>query len=564
MPSKPVVSVLIGLLAAPAAVGLWALPPAPAAVTCGTGPVVAAHLSALHRYGVQAGRSAVGRSEAAFQGAASDRDEDDVAILEDRGDLVIARNPFDLERTAIRLTPDPTTGGYATARLSLPLETGGVALALGNDEVRAVPLPFPFPFYGRSYTQAYVQADGALTLGAPDVEVGERSMGRFLSGPPRVAAFFTDLDPGRGGSVTASLAGGRAVFRWDSVPGGGQVNRNTFQVSLTAEGVVDVVYGEMQTREAVVGLSPGGAESLTVADFAAAWPPSSSGALVERFSETEELDLVSTVRRFYATHGDDFDQLVVYTTRPLNPLGGSLAFEVNVRNDVAGIGLERIDRTAEWGSAGRLESVVFMDAADIYRDVDGFEILGHEVGHRWLARLSFRTPGGGTGTALRGRGGSHWSFFLDSDASVMEGNDIEDRGDGRFETVDFARGYSPLDQYAMGLRSAAEVPPFFYVDEADDFRPNRPYRFSSPPEAGVTFTGIARLVRIEDVVAEMGPRVPHASRAPRVLRQAYILAGEAVGATTARRATVGRIRSRFEAYFAAATGGRGRALTQLQ
>jgi hypothetical protein len=49
-----------------------------------------------------------------------------------------------------------------------------------------------------------------------------------------------------------------------------------------------------------------------------------------------------------------------------------------------------------------------------------------------------------------------------------------------------------------------------------------------------------------------------------VLRQAYILAGEAVGATTARRATVGRIRSRFEAYFAAATGGRGRALTQLQ
>jgi hypothetical protein len=237
---------------------------------------------------------------------------------------------------------------------------------------------------------------------------------------------------------------------------------------------------------------------------------------------------------------------------------------VNVGNDVAGIGLERLDRTAEWGSGGRLESVVFMDSIDTYRDVDGFEILGHEVGHRWLARLSFRTPGGGTSAALVGRGGVHWSFFLDPDASVMDGNDIEARG-GRFETVDFARRYSPLDQYAMGLRPASEVPPFFYVDEADNFRPNRPYRSSSSPEAGVSFTGTARWVHIEDVVAAMGPRVPDAARAPRVLRQAYILVGDAVApATAARAGVVARIRSRFEPYYAAATDGRGSAQTRLR
>jgi hypothetical protein len=556
MPSKPVFSALIGLLAP----SLLAAPPGP---RCGTGPGTAADLSALHRYWTSAGL--VGRPEVAAASRSVDREEGDVAVLEDRGDLVTRRNPFDLDGAGIRLTPN-RVGGYDLARLALPLEPPAAPLGLANDDARAVDLPFTFPFYGRPYTRVHVHADGTLTFGAPDLDPGERGMGRFLSGPPRVAVFFTDLDPSRGGSVTAGVSADRAVFRWDGVPGGAQINRNTFQATLLSTGEVDLVYGEMQTREAIAGLSPGGAVSLAAADFAAALPRSSAGALVERFSETEKLDLVSASRRFYAAHPDAFDQLVVYTTRALNPLGGSLAFEVNVRNDVAGIGVEPLDRTAEWGSAGRLESVVFMDSVDGYRDVDGFEILAHEVGHRWLSRLVFRSPSGaGASGALLGRGGVHWSFFLDTDASVMEGNDIEDRGGGRFETVDFARRYSPLDQYVMGLRAAAEVPPFFYVDVADDFRPSRTYKSSSAPEAGVSFTGVKRTVRIEDVVAAMGPRLPDAARAPRVLRQAWVLVADAAApATEARVEIVSRIRSRFEPYYAAATDGRGTALTHLQ
>jgi len=89
---------------------------------------------------------------------------------------------------------------------------------------------------------------------------------------------------------------------------------------------------------------------------------------------------------------------------------------------------------------------------------------------------------------LLGRDQAHWSFFLDSDASVMEGNDIEDKGGGRFETVGIAHGFSALDQYGMGLRAAAEVPPFFYVEAPDDFRPNRPYKAGTgqPPTRGKT------------------------------------------------------------------------------
>jgi hypothetical protein len=288
-----------------------------------------------------------------------------------------------------------------------------------------------------------------------------------------------------------------------------------------------------------------------------------AGALVERFSETEKVDLVSVLRRFYASHDDAFEQVVVYTTRPLNPAPGTLAFELNVKNAVTGIGLDLVDSSAAWGSRGTLESVVYMDAIDPYVGSDGFEFLAHEVGHRWLARLRVDDIGPPPRTGLLGRGDVHWSFFLDSDASVMEGNAIADRGNGRFETVDIARRFSPLDQYAMGLRTAAEVPGFFYVDVPDDFRPNRPFKASSAPEEGVSFTGVRRDLRIEDVVRAMGPRVP--ALGPPLFRQAFVLvADETAPATEARIRTVGRIRSRFGPYFTEATGGRGVAVSALR
>jgi hypothetical protein len=116
----------------------------------------------------------------------------------------------------------------------------------------------------------------------------------------------------------------------------------------------------------------------------------------------------------------------------------------------------------------------------------------------------------------------------------------------------------------MGLRSAAEVPPFFFVEGADDFRPNRGFRFSSAPEAGVSFTGVRREVRIEDVIAELGPRVPDAASAPSSLRQAYVLVADGVAAATpARRRAVARIRARFEDEYRRATGGRGTVDTTL-
>jgi hypothetical protein len=535
---------LLLLLAAPSPAA-----PADPVPACGTVPEGADDLLAQHSYRLQ---TAAG---AAAADATRDGDMDHVAVLEDRGDLVARRNAFDLDRGSFRFVPN-TAGGYDAVPLAGALEPAGTPVGVGDDQAAAMDLPFVFPFFGTRYDRVFLHADGSVTFGAADPGGGERSMARFLSGPPRVAGFFRGLDVSRGGALTSRLGADRAVFQWSGVPGSGQINRNTFQVALLPGGEVEIVYGEMQSREALVGVSPGGTFDLTAADLSQGLPLGSRRALVERFSETDRLDLVSAVRRFLSSHADLFDQVVVYTTRALNPVPGSLAFEVNVRNDVQGIGQDIVDRGAEWGSASRLASVVYMDAIDPYLEHDGFEILGHEVGHRWLTRLRFRDAAG-RGNALLGRGLVHWSFFLDSDASVMEGNEIEDRGGGRFETVDFARGFSALDQYVMGLRAPEEVPPFFVVEGADDFRPNRAYRASTAPEAGVTFTGARRDVRIEEVIAELGPRVPDHSRAPRLMRQAFVLVGDAQAPVTeARRRAVARIRAGFEGEYRRATGGR--------
>lgn len=479
-----------------------------------------------------------------------------MAILEDRGDLVVRRNPFDLDGAAVRFTRNPR-GGYDPARLSIPLDEPGTPLGLGDDDARSVELPFAFPFYGKNYTRAFVHSDGQLSFGSADTASTQRSLARFLSGPPRIGPFFADLDPARGGSVTLRIGPDRVAVVWSRVPGAAQLNANNFEVALLPSGDVEMIWGAMESREAIVGVSPGDAVEALPADLSAAGPVGATGALVERFSETEHADVVAIARRFLAGHSDHFDQLVIYTTRPLNPVAGSLAFELNVKNEVQGIGLDSFDATPDWGSAGKLRSVVFMDSIDTFLDVDGFEFLGHEVGHRWLANLRFRDAGGTSSTALLGRGLAHWSFFFDSDASVLEGNDLRDVGGGHFESVEIALGYSPLDQYAMGLRSAAEVPPFFYVADPDNFQPSRAYQASSSPEVGVSFTGARREVRIEDVIAAMGPRIPDAAAAPRVLRLAFILMADATSsATEARKGALARIRSRFETYFHAATDGR--------
>ena len=184
-------------------------------------------------------------------------------------------------------------------------------------------------------------------------------------------------------------------------------------------------------------------------------------------------------------------------------------------------------------------------------------MLGQEVGHRWGAYLEFRDHTGQRSDALLGRDLAHWSFHFDSDASVLEGNDIEDLSGGQFRTTDAVRRYNRLDQYAMGLLAPSQVPPFFYVEN-----PSARERGSSPA-VGVSFTGTRRDVLIDDVIAIHGARVPAAASSSKVHRQAFIyVASRAV--EPANVAKIDRIRTQWESFFLQATEGRMTAITRLQ
>ena len=176
---------------------------------------------------------------------------------------------------------------------------------------------------------------------------------------------------------------------------------------------------------------------------------------------------MEVARKFYQSHPDNYDQLVIWTDAAI--LDDAFAFEVTVANEMRGIGLTQFDASRDFGSAGRLRSFAVMDWIGKYPDDplqtflgenNTVSVLGQEVGHRWLAFLEFRDHTGARSEALLGRDQAHWSFFFDSDASVMEGNDIEDLGGGSFRTTGAVQRYSRLDQYAMGLVPRVRSPPF--------------------------------------------------------------------------------------------------------
>ena len=335
---------------------------------------------------------------------------------------------------------------------------------------------------------------------------------------------------------------------WTDVPGAGQLNRNGFAVILRADGVVDLVYGRMQTREAIAGVTPGGTVDFTAADLSRGAPAGTRGALVERFSEAEEVDLVASARRFYVAHPDAFDQIVLYTTRPLNPVAGTLAFEINVKNAVRGIGVDVLDASATWGSAGALESVVFMDTIDAYLEVDGLEVLAHEVGHRWLARLRYATTSGASSGALMSGDAVHWSFFHDT-PSFLGGNLIAEAGARRFETVDFARARPFV--IPDGPAPAAEVPAVFPWK-----RPTTPRTAGqgASPSTPASAPGVRRDVRFEQIIAH-GSRCRRPPRR-RDMADRLVLISDANAPASPRRGRGHGDSLRLTRFFGEATGGR--------
>jgi hypothetical protein len=532
------------------------------------------HLTEIwnHR-AAEAARTTVPALDARAGPSAVTQDAGEIAVLQDEGDLMLPVNAFDLRGIGLQFTCN-ASGGYDVRRIDATFRsTLGAILTLGDDDSARKDIPFAFPFYAQPQSIAFINADGNITFETDDRASTERDLARLLTGPPRVAPFFADLDPTvSGGRVFVHAASDQYTVTWCDVRGFGSQRLTRVQVTLQPNGTIEMKFADViNLPAAIVGVSPGRTGNFTPVDLSAAGPSGGgSDASGERFSDTNQFDTVGVTRKFYRTHADTYDQLVIWTDA-VTTTGNAFAYEVTVANDVRGIGLPAFDTSAEFGSSGRLESFTVMDwlgkyPADPLQKFLGenntVSVLGQEAGHRWLAFLEFRDSAGRQSDALLGRDLAHWSFFLDSDASVMEGNDIEDLGGGQFRTVGAVERYSLLDQYAMGLVDPSAVPPFFYVESpVTTSQKDR----TSAPQVGVTITGTRRTLLVQDVIAIHGTREPSAANSPRVHRQAFIfVVGVGRTASTADLEKVDRIRLAWESFFLRATDGRMRAETRLQ
>jgi len=221
----------------------------------------------------------------------------------------------------------------------------------------------------------------------------------------------------------------------------------------------------------------------------------------------DETHLERTLTQLYAAiPGDPFDFAILFRTRTS---GDGVPRSVGVKNDVGGINVAAFDRTADYGSAGRLQQVVYQNA-----HVLGLE-TNHEIGHRWAAYLHLPALNLSLPT------GFHWG---PSNHVGQMGNGpylLEEAGGYRVTNANDSQNFvinafSSLELYLMGLARPDEV---------------QPLRFVTDPSVDVQFGALlpaasTRLVTIDDIAGVYGARAPAAIASQSAFTAAYVVVSD--------------------------------------
>jgi hypothetical protein len=167
-----------------------------------------------------------------------------------------------------------------------------------------------------------------------------------------------------------------------------------------------------------------------------------------------------------------------------------------------------------------------------YHFARGVKWIAHECTHRWGLNLSFINPNTGKPEKLTD-GVGHWRDEIDSTAvfpvtsmflrqsgvgaSIMGGYAWRRNSDGTFSRSDYPfivpGGYSALDLYIMGFLPPQRVPVTGVIEDMMDLGSNR-------------YQGALVPVRIEDIVAAMGPRIPSSTDSQKKFQMSFYLVHE--------------------------------------
>jgi uncharacterized protein (TIGR03437 family) len=579
-----------GPLAALAAVLCTPAFPRQDPVICGTHPEKWKEELFLHRQSARTRAASLLKSgRLRVQAPSAARDIGHIAVLEDRDGVVARRNDFNLDLRTVAFAPaaagaaryrfEVREGGYDEAAAA----AGTLLAGLRDDDSERVALPFAFPFFGATHRELYVNSDGNLTFTAADDSSSERSLGRLVAGAPRIAPLFSDLDPSTSLQGVRVLAeAGRIVVSWVRVPeyedfGGGEMQ--TFQARLYPDGRIEFAYAGIESKGAVVGISPGGGQgSSSVVSFLSGSTSEYSSTVAERFSGGEpELDTATAAKKFYETHEDAYDYLVFFNNMDIKAGTTAVSWEMTVRNNQTGYGERTVDIGREYGSAARLQAIINMGQLTQFpKEANGpvwarqptldtpLTVIAHEAGHRFLAFASVRDAKDPHARPMLGFQGAHWNFAFNSEASLLEGNRIQDNGpeaSPRFLTTGNVERFSALDQYLMGLRAPEEVEP----EQAMFLATGVPLSFARRfPQTGVSFDGQRRDIPLRELIEAEGRRTPDHTVAQRHFRLAFILiVREGTEPSADQLAQLEAFRTGFEAFFHEATSNRAWADTTL-
>lgn len=257
-------------------------------------------------------------------------------------------------------------------------------------------------------------------------------------------------------------------------------------------------------------------------------PPQSNQDLNEWF------DLA--IGEVYRVLPDEFKFIYLFTS--FDTRVGAF-FYSPIQNDDSGIGQPRFDQSPN----SPLEGFVFMNYWQSFQEqfgqfgpdvVRGFSrsVFNQEAGHRWGTSMDFG-PGVGDGfvNQMLGRDAAHWSFFMETGGSPMEGNAWRDNGNGTFTTITDVRdyNYSDLDLYMMGLLGLDQVQPWYVISNPETANCQDIYgqrcAIDSPPQIfnAVTIRGTRTNITIQEVAQRLGQRFPPAGQAPSEFRSVFVL-----------------------------------------
>ncbi len=263
-------------------------------------------------------------------------------------------------------------------------------------------------------------------------------------------------------------------------------------------------------------------------------------------------------KEFLRTHEDNYDFLVVLSNFDFTmPAAEAKGFYLEVRNDVQGIGMQTFDNSVSFGSNGKLQGTVDVgniaglgvSPFDQSKFEETLDLLAHEQLHRWGALVKFKNPDGTLNTGLLGKDGTHWSYLLDSDGSVLYGNDWQDNKNGTFTSTGGGKYYTNLDLYLMGLIDRTKVPQKTLIENAA-IDPTK------LPEPGAIISGTTKTVTIDDIIAAEGERVPGATDSQKAFKTAFIFITQPGTFTGNETASIETLRNAWAGRFSALTGGK--------